>query len=347
MRVTDGARRINTQGGGVFIHEGGREDEGTEVRIPIDPPQSPLAPIEVRNLVYSALLRLSPATLYPGALITGEKGLLTRGLKERHFGEYGGLPADSRERDRIARRLVKEIKGSLPQANLLRGVPGFWQDGNGAHLWKPKDYLLPALLIPARDELGRIQACQMRLPSITKKGKRYLWLSSSDLPHGTGSGGPLHFKFRPSNLPHDAMIVIIEGVLKADVFFALRPDHFVVGAPSVTTNHEALIELTHGRKTIIAFDGDSYTNKTVFFHLAGLVAKRLRRERTHKTTYIALWDARANGIDDAALHNFTIKAIGISDWINSLSPQFQIIAAKRFSEIIIAPTPAGRGGKAQ
>jgi hypothetical protein len=50
-----------------------------------------------------------------------------------------------------------------------------------------------------------------------KKGLRYLWLSSSDLPHGTGSGSPLHFKFRLADLPRDARIVIVEGVLKADV----------------------------------------------------------------------------------------------------------------------------------
>src|SRR5262249_24104443 len=149
----------------------------------------------------------------------------------------------------------------FPHISSLRGVPGFWENSEGTHLWKTKDYLFPTLLIPARDEKGRIQACQMRLAYVTKKGTRYLWLSSIDLPHGVGSGGPLHFKFRPANLPRNASIVIIEGLLKADVFFALRHKNYVVGTPSVTTNHNTLIELTHGRRALIAFDGDSYTNK--------------------------------------------------------------------------------------
>src|SRR5262249_8979973 len=157
----------------------------------------------------------SPATLYPGALIAGAKGLLARGLREYHFGNYGGLPAGSRERDRIARLLLQEIKDCFPGVGSLRGVPGFWEDSQGVHLWQPKDYLLPRLIIPVRDGSGRIQASQMRLPFMAKKGLRYLWLSSSDLPHGTGSGSPLHFKFHLDDLPRDARIMIVEGVLKA------------------------------------------------------------------------------------------------------------------------------------
>ncbi len=334
MNVREGAVKVNDQGGAIFLHGNHRDDRGMEIHIPDDPPQSPIASIEIRDFIYSKLIALSPATMYPSALITGEKGLLARGLRKRHLSEYGGLPAASRERDRIARRLLKEIKDRFPQIDSLRGVPGFWEDNHGAHLWKPKDYLFPSLLVPARDDHERIQACQIRLPFITKKGTRYLWLSSFDLPHGSGSGGPLHFKFRRASLQHDATVLIIEGILKADVFFALCPDHYVVGTPSVTTNHNAIIELTHGRRAVIAFDGDSYTNETVFFQLAGLIAKRLRRERTLATTHIASWDRRAKGIDDAALQKLPITTISVSTWLNSLSPNFRQIAIERFSEII-------------
>jgi hypothetical protein len=51
------------------------------------------------------------------------------------------------------------------------------------------------------------------MPFAAKKGLRYLWLSSSGLPHGTGSGNLLHFRFRLADLPSDARIVIVEGVL--------------------------------------------------------------------------------------------------------------------------------------
>src|SRR5262249_26207599 len=185
MRVSDGARKINNHGSAIFIHDDWREEKGLGLGAVDDNPQWPIAPVEIRDYAYRRLIDISSATLYPGAFIAGEKGLLARGLSECHFGNYGGLPADSSERDRIARLLVQETSNQFSVADSLRGVPGFWEDRCGVHLWKPKDYLLPRLLIPVRDGSGRIQACQMRLPYAEKKGLRYLWLSSSDLPHGT------------------------------------------------------------------------------------------------------------------------------------------------------------------
>ena len=164
MRVSDGARKINRHGGAIFIHDDWREERELMFAAVTNIPQSPIAPIETRDFVYGRLIEFSPATLYPGVLIAGEKGLLARGLSERHFSNYGGLPAGSRERDRIARLLLQEINGHFTDAGLLRGIPGFWEGGQDVHLWKPKNYLLPSLLIPVRDGSGRIQACQMRLP---------------------------------------------------------------------------------------------------------------------------------------------------------------------------------------
>src|SRR5262245_3940823 len=277
MRVSDGARKINRHGGAIFIHDDWREEKGIDARAIADIPQWPIAPIEIRDFVYGKLIELSPATLYSDALIAGEKGLLARGLNESHFGNYGGLPASLRDRDNIARLLQQELNGHFSGTGSLRGIPGFWEDGQGTHLWKPKDYLWPRLVIPVRDRSGRIQACQMRLPFATKKGLRYLWPSSSNLPHGTGSGSPLHFKFRLADLPNDVRIVIVEGVLKADVLYAIHPELYVVATPCVTANHRALVELTHGRHVLTAFDQDYYENEAVCFHLASLIARRLRR----------------------------------------------------------------------
>jgi hypothetical protein len=85
MRVSDGARKINRHGGAIFIHEDRQEDRAIGVRVVGDIPPSPIAPVEIRDFVYGKLIDLSPATLYPGALIAGEKGLLARGLSECHF----------------------------------------------------------------------------------------------------------------------------------------------------------------------------------------------------------------------------------------------------------------------
>jgi hypothetical protein len=332
MRVSNGARKINCHGGAIFIHDDWREEKGIDVRAIADIPQWPIAPIEIRDLVYGKLIGLSPATLYPDALIAGEKGLLARGLDERHFGNYGGLPASSRERDRLARLLLQEINGRFPDTGSLLGVPGFWKDGQWIHLWKPKDYLWPRLIIPVRDGSGRIRACQMWLPFAEKKGLRYLWLSSSNLPHGTGSGSPLHFKFRLTDLPRNARIVIVEGVLKADVLYAIRPELYIVATPCVTANHRAFVELTHGRSVLMAFDQDYYENEVVCFHLASLIARRLRRERTLATTRIASWNASVKGIDDAAVRNLPITSISVQRWLDRLSPRFRQIAMTRLYE---------------
>jgi hypothetical protein len=136
MRISDGASKINRHGGAIFIHDDWREEKGIGVRVAADIQQSPIAPIEIRDFVYGKLIDLSPATLYPSALIAGAKGLLARGLSECHLGNYSGLPAGSRDRDLIARLLLQEIKDSFPSAGSLRGVPGFWENRLGAHLWK-------------------------------------------------------------------------------------------------------------------------------------------------------------------------------------------------------------------
>jgi hypothetical protein len=161
MRVSEGARKINHQGGAIFIHDDWREEKGIDVCTVTSISKWPIAPLEIRDFVYGKLIGLSPATLYPDALIAGEKGLLARGLDECHFSNCGGLPAASSGRAPPAIAAARYDPGHFPNAGSLRGAPGFWEDGRETHLWKPKDYLWPRLLIPARDGSGRIQACQM------------------------------------------------------------------------------------------------------------------------------------------------------------------------------------------
>ncbi len=337
MRVSDGAHRINRHGGAIFIHEESCDAAPIAAHKAVEIAQSPIAPLKARDFVYRRLLELSPAERYHSTLITGEKGLLARGLDERHIANYGGLPPEWRERNRIVGHLQREVNEQFQRAVALRGIPGFWEDGRGVHLWKERDYLAPRLLIPVRDDEGRIQACQMRLPFASKTGLRYLWLSSSDLPLGCGSGSPLHFNFPLADFPRDARIVIVEGVLKADVLFALRPDLYIVATPCVTANHGALIQLTRERHALIAFDTDFYSNKAVCFHLASLIARRMRSEGTLATTRIASWDRLFKGIDDAAIRKIPISSISVQSWLDRLSPHFRQIAITRFAEFGALP----------
>lgn len=327
MRVSEGAHKINRQGGAIFVHDDGEGQGAATLRIQKnfadDVPQSALAPIDLRDRVYSTLIRLSPATNYFEWLIAGEKGLLARGFKAEHLDNYGGLPASIEESDRLVRLLAKAGKSWLHKPDLMQGVPGFWKDASGIHLWKPMNYRAPRLLIPVRDESGRIQACQMRSPAVKKKGLRYCWLSSSGLPFGAGSGSPLHFTFRQSVLTEGVTIVIVEGSLKADALFALRPDLHIVATAGVSANHEALIELTRGRRVLIAFDQDYHSNAAVCSRLASLIMGRWLSEETLASTRVAVWDRREKGIDDAVLRKLPITSISVQSWFHQLSQDFQ------------------------
>ncbi|HKQ93861.1 MAG TPA: hypothetical protein VJZ77_24590, partial [Blastocatellia bacterium] len=140
--------------------------------------------------------------------------------------------------------------------------------------------------------------------------------------------------------PRAAWIVIVEGVLKADVLSAIHPELYIVATPCVTANHGALVELTRGWPVWIGLDQDHYSNETVCFHLASLVARRLRRERTLAMTRIASWDAKVKGIDDAAVRNLPITSISVQHWLDRLSPRFRQIAMACLSEITAHPLRA-------
>jgi hypothetical protein len=109
----------------------------------------------------------------------------------------------------------------------------------------------------------------------------------------------------------------------------------------VTANHGALVELTRGRTVLMAFDQDCYSNETVCFHLAALIAGSLRRERTLAATRIASWDARVKGIYAAAVRNLPITSISVQRWLDRLSLRFRQIAMTRLSESENFPVDAG------
>ncbi len=278
---------------------------------------------ELRDHVYNQLIRLSPAARYRDILILGEKSLPARGLKEDQFPNYGGLPSAWRDREKLVAEINRSIGAQFPADVPLLGAPGFWQDDRGVHLWKEIDYFAPRLLIPVRDGFGQIQAFQMRRPNATEKRLRYCWLSSLGLPLGAGSGSPLHFTFRLTGLGRDEMIVIVEGILKADVLCALRPEMRIIATAGVSSGHDALIELTKGRMVIIAFDQDYLINEAVCLRLGSLIGRRLQSEMTLKTTRIATWEPTVKGIDDAVHLGLPINSISVRRWVAGLNEDLQ------------------------
>jgi len=321
MRVREGARRINQHGGAVFVHTSAVTFSA--VPRPVDQvPQVQLAPIQVRDFVYRTLIRLSPALHFPRLLVEGTKGLRARGLSKKHWFNYGALPARRAERDQLAHKLLHEVKENFPEQRSLQGVPGFWRDVDGWHLWTGAGYRYPRLLIPCRDSNGLIQGCQMRAISAGKKS-RYLWLSSSGLPGGVGSGSPLHFTLWQPESPPDDPIFVVEGLLKADALVALRPQVFAIAAAGVTVAQNAVIEATRGHRIAVAFDHDYLSNEAVCLALTGLLARRKISEGSLMTTQIAVWPRQYKGIDDAAVQKATIVTIAVDTWLARLPINFQ------------------------
>jgi hypothetical protein len=322
MRVHTGAVKINQQGGGIFLHEPADKLPGVPA-ISLDVPTHRLAPIAVRDFAYRWLNAHSPALRHYRTLLTAPHGLLARGFQETQLAHYGALPRSVRERDQLARQLLRAVRQQFSDYASLVGVPGLWKDEHGAvHLWQPHHDSAVRLLIPVRDEIGRIQACQLR--NGRSRGARYCWLSSAKWPNGTGSGSPLHFNFSLNALSQSEPIWIVEGFLKADAFAALRPNTPIIATGGVAVNHAEIIRHTAGRPVVIGYDQDYHVNETVCLQLARLIAERIASEGTADTTRIATWQAKAKGIDDAALMGSPIAKVSCADWLHCLPFAFQL-----------------------
>lgn len=328
MRIRAGAVKINQHGGAIFVRENAAALCCADPLCP-STSASQLALIEVRNFVYRWLIERSPATRYHRELIAAPHGLLARGFQTNQLAQYGALPRTVRERDQMARELLTATGRQFPEHVSLRGVPGFWEDEHGVHLWHSYYDCAVRLLIPVRDEAGRIQACQLR--NARTRGARYCWLSSAKLPGGTGSGSPLHFNFELAALPRSTPIFVIEGFLKADALAALRRDTTFIATGGAAANHAALIQHTHGRPVVVAYDQDYRANETVCRHLAALLAARIVSEGQSATTRVATWPSTVKGmkgIDDAALRGLPLQFTPLDGWLQQLSPTNRAIIAE-------------------
>jgi hypothetical protein len=329
MRIINGSKGTSRNGGNIF-HDNRLllvANPRTN-REPASPPIE-IAPIEIRNAVYEELIRRSPAMKYYSQLVDGPNGLLSRGLRESDAQNYGALPRTQRERAGLAHTLNKFVKVRFP-GDVIRninpgviGVPGFWQDESAiVQLWKPRDYNMPLLVIPYRDDQGRIQACQLRLHrnDLRTGEKKYRWLACPFPFRGASSGTPIHFTFKPADLPPGKTVIITEGALKAEVLVSLRPKARVIATSGVSCSHAEVIEAARSYVALIAFDADYKTNPAVARQLARLIAAReqdIAVCNLKTTTRIVTWQTY-KGIDDAVLANVPLETLTILEWISTL-----------------------------
>lgn len=351
MRISNGSNGTSRNGGHIYHHgrlslPPNKELESKPTLLP-----SKIAPIEIRNAVYSELIRRSPALKYRSQLVDGPNGLLSRGLRELELLNYGALPPSQEERASLAKAVNKFVTVTFPQYAIRKthggmfGVPGFWQDSSTAvRLWKPRDYNMPLLVIPYRDELGRIQACQLQLQpdDIPTSKKKYRWLASPFESCGVSSGTPIHFTFKPATLPPGQTVVITEGALKADTLVSLRPKAHVVAMSGVSCSHAEIIAAVRPYNVLIAFDADYKTNLAVTRQLARLIAARERDVAAHhiKTgTRIVTW-VGCKGIDDAVRANICLKTMTILEWISALDERLLRETWTAFGQFHYSPTPS-------
>lgn len=345
-RITDGADRLSRkESWGVFYHNRtsfhqSHKNFGELKNLYQKSEEIPLAPLEIRDFIYTVLLRLSPASGFEN-LILGEKGLCERGLT--NYEDYGGLPCSVGERKDLAaqlRLLLNQNFSSFMRENPngIRHIPGFWIDKNGeACLWQNRDFPQPLLLIPYRSPAGKIQACQIRFTgSLKQDKKRYLWLSLPKM-NSCGSGTPLHFAnwktFRLSDLKKP--LLITEGALKADVTARFLPEYYSLAISGVGCSHDLVISLSRGKSICLAFDNDYQENPAVLRQIAGLLKLRLQsvaEEEIQTSTKILTWSREEKGIDDALAKNQKISEVTIPDWISSLDEKCREMVRKVWEE---------------
>ena len=328
MRVSAGAIRMNRQGG--FIHR-----NGSSGALNVQPSSGintsvKRAPLEVRHAVYSELIRLSPSSNYDHELVSGTKGLLSRGFLRKEILKFGALPPEMSVRDELSYELNRFVRKHFPSLVQSRrdmpliGIPGFWQESSGrVRLWKRVNYKHPFLIVPYRDHEGRIQACQLRaVGEEVDKKKRYCWLSSTGESQGVGTGDPIHFTFIEKSCPAVRPRVITEGALKGEAFVSLRPGNLVITTSGVGNSRDELITATRGHDVLIGFDIDHRLNPGVCGQLAALIADRARDGEAHRisavTTKIIIWEGSAKGIDDAALAGLHLRTIDVAEWHRTL-----------------------------
>jgi len=351
MRISNGSNGTSRNGGHIYHH--GRFSFPISTRLYRHPTPLPIkiAPIEIRNAVYHELIRRSPALKYRSQLVDGPNGLLSRGLREPELLNYGALPPTQEERASLANALNKFVTVTFRQYAVRKtqasivGIPGFWQDAYSAvQLWKPRDYNMPLLVIPYRDELGRIPACQLQLQpdDIATSKKKYRWLASPFESCGVSSGTPIHFTFKPATLQPGQTVVITEGALKADTLVSLRPKAHVVAMSGVSCSHAEIIAAVRPYNVLIAFDADYKTNLAVTRQLARLIAAREGDVAAHHiktSTRIVTW-VGCKGIDDAIRANLCLKTMTILEWISALDERLVREAWTTFGQFQYSPTPS-------
>ena len=256
-------------------------------------PENPLAPVERRHEVYTAMLKFLP--LYPLHLEDlKRRGLPEEVIKRNGYKSYPAVPA-----------LRRRVADALADRFDLSGVPGFYVDKAGKWSFAPYP---DGYFVPVRDPAGRIQGCQIRvLPyDPAKHNGKYTWFSSAGRKQGARASQWLHAAI-PPGVEVKGRVWLTEGALKADIA------SYYLGVPFVASpgncqvrNLLSLLESMGVEEVVMAYDADRHTNENVQREVekleVGMSAVGIRVEP-------AVWPVKKiegrglvpKGIDDACL----------------------------------------------
>ena len=240
----------------------------------------PLTDIDARHETYAALLgKLSLASDH-------RENLLSRGLTDEQIRTFGYKTMPVVGFSALAKQLQAE-------GYYLGGVPGFYHTKEGAWTFVQERR---GILIPARDQDGKIQGLQIRLDKI-KKGK-FRWISSIGKQDGCKAEGWTHMIGNPK-----PTVLLTEGPLKADVIHYIT-GQTVIAVPGVNSlkHLKETLEYLQSQgttKVMTCFDMDYLKNPHVrdgYYNLANILAE----VGIDYGTY--LWDPQFKGLDDYVWH---------------------------------------------
>ena len=240
----------------------------------------PLTDIDARHETYAALLgKLSLASDH-------RENLLSRGLTDEQIRTFGYKTMPVVGLSALATQLQAE-------GYYLGGVPGFYHAQEGAWTFVQERR---GILIPARDQDGKIQGLQIRLDKI-KKGK-FRWISSIGKQDGCKAEGWTHMIGNPK-----PTVLLTEGPLKADVIHYIT-GQTVIAVPGVNSLKHLKETLEYLKsqgttKVMTCFDMDYLKNPHVrdgYYNLANILAEVGIEYGTY------LWDPQFKGLDDYVWH---------------------------------------------
>ena len=240
----------------------------------------PLTDIDARHETYAALLgKLSLASDH-------RENLLSRGLTDEQIRTFGYKTMPVVGFSALAKQLQSE-------GYYLGGVPGFYHTKEGAWTFVQERR---GILIPARDQDGKIQGLQIRLDKI-KKGK-FRWISSIGKQDGCKAEGWTHMIGNPK-----PTVLLTEGPLKADVIHYIT-GQTVIAVPGVNSlkHLKETLEYLQSQgttKVMTCFDMDYLKNPHVrdgYYNLANILAEVGIEYGTY------LWDPQFKGLDDYVWH---------------------------------------------